>query len=282
MLLVTCRELPEGEPDAHVLDRALAERGVDAAWAVWDDPAVDWASARLVAVRSAWDYTERLDDFLAWAKRVEAVTRLLNGADVFGWNADKGYLHELGSTGLPVIPTLVVDGEEDLPSAIAEFGCSVVKPRVGAGGRGVTVFDGLDGGPVDLDESGLLPPPWVVQPLVESVRTTGEISVFVLDGVAVSQVVKLPAGAEIRVHEEYGGRTSPVPLDEAAAAFAVRAMGTVADLRRADLPYGRVDMMELDGRLVVSEVELIEPGLYLDALPANAGPFADLVVRRSA
>ena len=35
-----------------------------------------------------------------------------------------------------------------------------------------------------------------------------------------------------------------------------------------------------DGRLAVGELELIEPGLYLDVLPANAEPFADLVVRR--
>jgi hypothetical protein len=28
---------------------------------------------------------------------------------------------------------------------------------------------------------------------------------------------------------------------------------------------------------VVSELELIEPGLYLDVSPANAAPFADLI-----
>ena len=40
--------------------------------------------------------------------------------------------------------------------------------------------------------------------------------------------------------------------------------------------------MEHDGRLVVSELELIEPGLYLDVLPENAEPFADLVAARLA
>ena len=44
------------------------------------------------------------------------------------------------------------------------------------------------------------------------------------------------------------------------------------------LDYGRVDMMRLDdGTLAVSELEVTEPGLYLDILPENAGPFADLV-----
>ena len=33
-----------------------------------------------------------------------------------------------------------------------------------------------------------------------------------------------------------------------------------------------------DGTLAVSELELIEPGLYLDVVPDNADAFADLVV----
>ncbi len=38
--------------------------------------------------------------------------------------------------------------------------------------------------------------------------------------------------------------------------------------------------MRYQGRLVVSEVELTEPGLYLDVLPTNAHPFADAVADR--
>ena len=35
-------------------------------------------------------------EFLAWARPVERITPLLNGADVFAWNADKAYLIDLG------------------------------------------------------------------------------------------------------------------------------------------------------------------------------------------
>ena len=93
---------------------------------------------------------------------------------------------------------------------------------MGAGGRGVVVFDWPDGGPPELDESDLGPGPWVVQPLVESVRTEGETSVFVLDGQVVSQAQKLPAAGEIRVHEQYGGTTVAVPLTDEAADLARR------------------------------------------------------------
>ncbi len=36
------------------------------------------------------------------------------------------------------------------------------------------------------------------------------------------------------------------------------------------------------GRVGLSELEVTEPGLYLDVLPANAEPFADLVAARLA
>lgn len=284
MLLVTCSTMPDGEPGAAVLDRVLAERGIDARWVAWDDPAVDWTSADLVAVRSTWDYDTRPEEFLAWARRIEADgARLLNGAEVFAWNVDKAYLVELAGTGVAVVPTIAVEGEWELPPAVAEFGRAVVKPRTGAGGRGVVVFDMVDGGPPELDESQLREGPWVVQPLVESVRTEGETSVFVIDGKPISQVSKVPSDGEIRVHEEYGGTSRAVVLDEEASGLARAAMAAAAGLLGRDLPYGRADLMRLaDGRLAVSELELVEPGLYLDIVPGNADPFADLVATRIA
>jgi glutathione synthase/RimK-type ligase-like ATP-grasp enzyme len=277
LLLVTCRDWPTGEPGAAVLDDALSARGIDARWVCWDDGSVDWSEA-LVAVRSTWDYDARREDFLAWAR---AVPRLLNGADVFAWNTDKAYLVELAASGVPVVPTLVVDGEEGLPEAIASSGSSVVKPRVGAGGRGVVVFDGTDGGPPDLDESMLGPGPWVVQPLVGSVRTEGEGSVFVLGGDVVSAAQKRPAPGEIRVHEQYGGSTVAVPVTDEAAALARRTVAAAESLLGHRLDYARVDHLRLDdGTLAVSELEVTEPGLYLEELPGNGEAFAAVVGHR--
>ena len=277
VLLVTSSDLPAGEPRGHLLPEAFAARGVDARWVRWDDPDVDWAVADLVAVRSTWDYDGRLPEFLAWARSVGP--SLVNGVDLFAWNTDKSYLVTLGASGLPVVPTLVAEGEEDLPTAIASYDIAVVKPCVGADGRGVVVFDGTDGGPAELDEATLGPGPWVVQPLVESVRTEGEYSVFVLGGDAVAQVRKVPAGIEIRVHEAYGGSTLAVALDPDAAALARRAVEVTEQLVGSTLVYARVDLLRMpDGALAVSELEVTEPGLYLDVLPTNADAFADAVV----
>ena len=149
----------------------------------------------------------------------------------------------------------------------------MVKPRTGAGGVGVVVATSLR----DERLEGLTAAPWVVQPVVESVRTTGETSVYVLGGRAVSQVDKVVAGSEIRVHELYGGRSRAVDLGAEQAALAEQAVAAAAARWGAELTYARVDMMVWDGSWAVSELELIEPGLYLDVDPANAGRFADLV-----
>ncbi|GCD90780.1 RimK family alpha-L-glutamate ligase [Nocardioides sp. LS1] len=275
VLLVTCADWPDGEPGHVALDAALDAAGIASRWVLWDDPSVDWAAARVVAVRSTWDYTSRLGEFLGWAAGVGPA--LLNGVEVFRWNTDKGYLVDLAEAGLPVVPTRTADDDEEVRLAAAGYGVSVVKPRVGAGGFGVEVVDDARTWLPAADSPG---GPWVVQPLVESVRDTGETSVFVIDGRPVSQVDKRPASGEIRVHEHFGGRSRPVELTDEAALLAARAVAAAADLIGAEIVYGRVDMMRHDGRLVVSEIEVTEPGLYLDVMPLNAIPFAEAVAAR--
>lgn len=284
VLLATDAEWPDGEPCGELLVKAFADRGLVATWARWDDPGVDWSAARVVAVRSVWDYELRRDEFLGWTEHVARWSRLLNGASVFRWNTDKSYLLDLERIGVPVVPTALLDDPADFGEVSRRFaGRVVVKPRVAAGGRGLTILDtgpdlgALGGFGAELvdDRRG----PWVVQPLVESIRTEGETSVFVLGGVPVSQARKLPVGDEVRVHETYGGSMEPVEPTDEAMLIAAETVAAARQLFDEDLCYARVDLMRLaDGQLVVGELEVTEPGLYLDVLPGNADAFAEVVV----
>lgn len=276
VLLATFDLLPDGERGGDLLPPALARRGIEARWVSWSDDTVDWAGADLVAVRSTWDYHRRLPEFLAWAERVGRQVPLLNGADVFAWNADKAYLLDL-AVDLPVVPSRLVDDTDlavALAAALAEHGEVVLKPRTGAGGVGLVVAARTD----DPRLADLGAGPWLLQPVVASVRTTGERSLFVLDGAVVSQVDKVAPSDDLRVHPQYGGSSRPVPLDPAAVDLAERATAWLGERFGRPLPYARVDLLEVDGALAVSEVELIEPGLYLDLVPGNAEAFADVVV----
>ena len=284
VLLATSADLRAGEPGASGLDAELTERGVDFSWVQWDDPTVDWSSASLVAVRSTWDYVTRHTEFLAWAASLDP-SRLLNGADVFAWNHDKRYLTELGE--LPVVPTVAADDRAGLSRAVTEFGTAVVKPRVGAGGAGlIVVTDPADprlGEPVKSHETyPAVGGPWVVQPLVESIHTTGEVSVYVLDGRLASRFDKVPGAGDVRVNEEFGGRVrqaDPGGLAEVGD-LVLAAYDAMAARFGRPMDYLRVDLLEWEGGWVVSELELIEPGLYLDVSAANAAPFADLLQAR--
>lgn len=281
VLLATSGDLPAGEPGASLLDAALAERGVDARWARWDDPEVDWDGADLVAVRSTWDYVTRHQEFLAWTARLDPA-RLLNGADVFAWNHDKRYLTELGD--LPVVPTVLADDRDALADAVRRLGTAVVKPRVGAGGAGLIVVTDPDdprlGRPVrshpDYPEVG---GPWVVQPLVDSIRTHGESSVYVLGGTVTQRFDKRPGEGDVRVNEEFGGQVRAVDVGDVGE-LVLRAADEMAARFGRPMDYLRVDLLRWEDAWVVSELELIEPGLYLDVSPANAAPFADLVTTR--
>ena len=117
----------------------------------------------------------------------------------------------------------------------------------------------------------------VVQPLVESIHTHGEVSVYVIDGRVTQRFDKFPAGpGEVRVHEEFGGVVRPVETGDVGD-LARQAYDAMAERFGRPIDYLRVDLLRWEGAWAVSELELIEPGLYLDVSPANAGPFADLV-----
>jgi hypothetical protein len=75
-----------------------------------------------VLLRSTWDYTLHLQDFLAWCRRVGG-DRLRNTAEIAEFNADKRYLAELSC---PTVPTLFVAPGDPAPAWDREL---VVKPN---------------------------------------------------------------------------------------------------------------------------------------------------------
>ena len=132
IVLAGCPKLIEGDGDDNGLVAALRNRGLNARWLSWDDPAT--LKADLVILRATWDYIERLDEFLAWAA---AVPNLLNSPDVVAWNTDKHYLHDLAVAGVPVLESEFFEPDQTVHLPSVEV---VVKPAVGAGSVGAQRF----------------------------------------------------------------------------------------------------------------------------------------------
>ena len=261
------------DAETRPLVAALNARGVDAADAPWDDETAGWTAADLVAVRTTWDYTERRDDFLAWARQVDAATYLVNPLPVLTWNSHKRYLVELAGAGVPTVPTELLPHGGAVPDDLGA-GPVVIKPAVSAGGRGTFLGhpDDLRDTVADLLGVGDV----LVQPAVESIGRDGEVSLIRLGGTWSHAVRKLPAAGGFLVHEKHGGRLedhTPTSREvEVAEAALARAPGDVA--------AARVDLVRVDGEPVVMELELIEPELFLRRAADAPDRLADALLAR--
>jgi glutathione synthase/RimK-type ligase-like ATP-grasp enzyme len=274
--LVTCAELPELGEDEPLLLHALRDRGVDAQPEVWDDAAVDWAGYDLVVVRSAWDYSSRRDEFVAWAR---TVPRLLNPADVIEWNTDKRYLR---SVPRAVSTTFVEPGDRWDPPA----GEYVVKPAVSAGSRDTARYSPAEESlsrehVAALQAAGRTV---MVQPYLGAVDTHGETALLFFDGeyshaIRKGQMLQpghAPTGDVIYLEEQISAREPD--LAERAAADEVLAS---LPWPREQLLYARVDLIpDADGSPRLVELELVEPSLFLSYSPGAGQRLAERVLQR--
>ena len=233
--------------------------------------------------RSAWDYAERLPEFLAWAERVARLATLVNALPVVRWNTDKHYLGELARAGAPVVPTWYVEPGEDAGGALDELlaaeACRelVVKPAVGAGARDARRHARAARGEILAHLAPLLAArrSVMLQPYLESVDTSGETALMYLDGRfshAIRKGALLPSGAPstsgLFAPEDIVSRTPRA--DELAAADRILAAAPFARL-----PYARVDLLrDATGAPRLLELELTEPSLFLAHAPGSAGRFA--------
>ena len=277
--LATAETAWDQDEDAPLLSAALDQLGAQAAPAVWDDPTVDWSSFDLVVVRSTWDYTTRLDEFLAWADRVEGVTRLENPARVLRWNTDKRYLGELAADGLAVVPTtFLIAGDPDSMRRAADpfatidhVGDIVVKPTVSAGSKDTERHSPDDRDAAAAHAHRLLADgrDVMVQPYLEAVDELGETGMVFLRGELSHGFRKGPLLLDgpadvdgLFALEQIAPRVpseAEVELGRAVVAAAMRHTGVDG------LLYARVDVLPgPGGSPILLEAELTEPSWFLE------------------
>lgn len=284
--LATCSRLPDLDDETRLLIPALATYGIHATPQLWDAPDVDWTVFDLTVVRSTWDYTEKLEAFLAWAERVP---RLWNPYPVLAWNTDKRYLEDLRARGVDVVPTRWLSPGDDFVAA--EAGVLVIKPAVSAGSR--------DSGRYDLSKpqerelavkhvarlqaAGRVT---MVQPYLSAIDEEGETSMVYLGGAYGHAVRKAPAltgpDADDRPwdpDEPRGPALEAVEPTPAQIDLAERALAAIPE-RSGELLYARVDMVTgPDGRPLLMELELTEPSLFFENVPGSERLLAGAIAR---
>lgn len=288
--LVSARVARALDEDLPPLLTAFSAAGAHAEITDWDDPHIEWRRFDVALLRSTWDYTGRLPEFLAWVERAAACTRLLNPAPVVRWNADKHYLRELASAGLPVVASSFAQAAADPARVLSEFlareSCAefVVKPAVGAGSRD-TRRHARAATPAALAHMrGLLEAQRSVllQPYLPAVETSGETALIFIAGRfshAIRKGALLPSGAPatraLFAPEQITAREPQADeMDVARRVLAALPFGV--------LPYARVDLIRDDTHApCLLELELIEPSLFFTHAPECAPRLAAAALARA-
>jgi len=275
----TCSALPDGWHD----DRPAA-RLLEAEYRSWDDPSVDWSGFDRVVIRSAWDYSARVDEFLAWCATV-GPDRLRNAPGLVAFNADKRYLAQLA---VPTVPTLFVAPSDPPPALEGEV---VVKPNVSAGARDTGRFRPPAHAQAHallarIQASGRVA---LVQPYMTAVEHRGETALVFLAGelshVLRKQAVLAPDEEAPLAEGEPPAAAAMLRRDLVSAGVADPAERALAhrlideiSARFGTPLYARVDLVtDPHGRPALLELEAIEPELYLAASPGASRRMAAAV-----
>jgi glutathione synthase/RimK-type ligase-like ATP-grasp enzyme len=279
IILATAADQPDITASDKLYAEALKRRGISVTGAPWDGPRAAFEGATAVVIRSTWGYYRVADSFRDWTEAIATATLLFNPIALVRWNLRKDYLGKLAAAGVRVPHSHFVAAEIDaIENVFAQTGWSraVVKPATGASGYSVELVARREGAafvarlPAEARSAGVL-----VQEFLPEIED-GELSLVYFDGVFSHAVRKRPPKGEFRVNSRFGAtRSAETPSYDAAeqGAGALRAL--------PELPlYARVDGVIRDGELIVIEVEVLEPALFMEFDPAAADRFADGTMRR--
>ncbi|MBS0421456.1 MAG: hypothetical protein JSR66_27355 [Proteobacteria bacterium] len=286
--LVTARPARGLDEDEPPLNMALQKAGCQVEVVEWDDPRVDWARFDVALLRSAWDYCERIAEFLAWVERAAKVTHVLNPLRLVRWNTDKHYLAELAAGGAAVVPSTFIEPGEDPAAAVRKFvdlhpqAELVVKPAIGAGSRDtqrhrrteVTAAAAHAGRLLDAGRSVL------VQPYLGRVDRDGETALMFFEGRfshAIRKGPLLPAGGAATT----GLFATETITPRVPGADELRLAEKVVSLVPFGTPlYARVDVIRDDsGAPCILELEVAEPSLFFAHADGSAERFSAAVLR---
>ena len=280
--LATYESAPRLAPDDQPLIPALERAGMRAEAAVWSDRSIEWESYDAVVIRSCWDYHLRVAEFFTWLARLEtAEVRVWNPPAQVRWNADKRYLLDLARHGVPTIPTMIAlrGHPRDVEAIVHAEGWRqvVIKPAISASGYEThSLTSPFDAAARETIARVASLGDVLVQPFVEEIPRDGELSFTFIDGRFSHASLKRARSGEFRVQTEHGGSVETTLVDQSLVAQAARVLGALDEVPL----YARVDGVVRDADLLLMELELIEPNVFLAARAGAVDDFAAAIRAR--
>jgi glutathione synthase/RimK-type ligase-like ATP-grasp enzyme len=257
---------PDPDLDIPFATEAAAQLDIDLVFANWNDKSIAWESFDAAVIRSTWDYVPVRDEFLQFAKNVETKTKLYNSYDVMRWNTDKKYLSVLEGKGVPIIPTKFASSiDEALPAiswAFEKADAIAIKPTVGAGarlaGKATTKHEALEFVKKILEANRTA----IIQPYISSVDDEGEKAIIVINGEISHVAKKVPALTK----GGHGDAAGQLEITNEVREIVKTISNVVSEWN--ELLFARVDVVRMNEKLVLMELELTEPWLFMQFRPA--------------
>lgn len=273
----TCAEWPGLTDDDRRAAAALEARGAMVLPVIWTETATPHVD--VMVVRSTWGYHLRVLEFARWLDRLEAAgIEVWNPTEVLRWNLNKMYLRDLEEAGVRIAPTEWIAGKAPHLSNLLEekgWAAAVVKPVISASGyrtflttRETAAADG------NKYHESLSTGPVMVQPFLDEIVSEGEWSLVFIGGVYSHAVLKRPTAGGFLVQNEFGGSSVPADPPPRLVDDAATALGAAPDRTL----YARVDGVRSGDRLVLLELELLEPDLFFRYGPGSAERFAATIL----
>ena len=265
--LLSCKNWP----DVLEKERAFALEfppSIDAEVVIWNDPSVNWADYNYLIFRTVWDYFEMPKQFDAWLDLIESQNiKTLNPLSIIKRNQHKFYLQDLQQKGIDIIPTVFIPKNTRLDLSFLiekKWEKAVIKPAVSGGSYLTRLFSQNEIEEIETEYASFaLENDLLVQPFMPEIQEMGELSLLFFQGKFSHSILKKPKNGDFRVQSQFGGQYQIFEPDTAMLATAQNIIKTFG----GDLLYARVDGILKDGKLLLMELELIEPDLYFDYYP---------------
>ena len=287
--LVTCRAYYEPDKitpyiqnillEQELLKSSLEAQGLKVNVTFWDNPSYEWQKTKSVLFRTVWDYFERFDEFWEWLEQVKTKTKLINSYELIKWNIDKHYLRDLKNNGIQVVPTYFADRENNISlqeiANLNDWKHIVIKPAISASAFNTYKItnDEIEQ-KEQLFHELLQTHDMLVQPFFPTISELGEASLMVFGGEFTHAILKKAKAGDFRVQDDFGGTVHDYNPTQEEIKFAEKVFQSCTSLPI----YGRVDIVwDSNKHIYLSELEIIEPELWIRNRPESANKIAEAV-----
>ena len=265
--------------EQELLKSAFESQGLKVDITYWDNPSYEWQQTKSVLFRTVWDYFERFDEFWDWLEQVKTKTRLINSYELIKWNIDKHYLRDLKNNDIQVVPTYFADRGNNISlqeiANLNDWKHIVIKPAISASAFNTYKItnDEIEQ-KEQLFHELLQTHDMLVQPFFPTISELGEASLMVFGGKFTHAILKKAKAGDFRVQDDFGGTVHDYNPTQEEIKFAEKVFQSCTSLPI----YGRVDIVwDSNKHIYLSELEIIEPELWIRNRPESANKIAEAV-----